>query len=228
MKKVFGMCVVLVGLATILSSCGGVRNYQITSTPIGADVVINREPAGKTPLDYPFNFRQYRTFHVKCVMDGYFPMEYNISPRNFGYIVRGGVLRAEMKKNPAWEETTESKATNVWLRVQVTDKLDEKTVWQKIVDSVTTVYDSLEQLDRESGYIRSNWRVKKYMAPGGKHFVIKTQFIGSIASRNPMVYKFKILSYKVDYNSTEGTPYSRVFKKDAQLVQELDGRLSVK
>ena len=99
-------------------------------------------------------------------------------------------------------------------------------VWQKLVDSVTSRYPSLEMIDNASGYMRSVYAVRKFKNPRSE-FQVRTRFICSISSKDPLVYKLKIESETADVRQ-DWSPYSRVFKEDAQLVEELQSRLGVK
>lgn len=105
--------------------------------------------------------------------------------------------------------------------------MDQSDAWQKIVDSVTGRYSSIEQMDNSSGYIRSVAIARTFKHPVYGEYTIRTQFLGAVSSRNPLVYKMEILSQQ---STSSGTwvPYDRVFKEDAQLLEELQARLGTK
>ena len=144
-------------------------------------------------------------------------------------------------RRAALEVTTTSEAANNWLRVQVEPSLAPDAVWQKLVDSVTGDYSSLEMLDAASGYMRSVYNIRRFGQPGsGAEFVVRTRFICTISSKSPLVYKMKIesewsapqrvggLFAPQQSVQSDWLPYDRVFKPDAQLVEELQSRLGVK
>jgi hypothetical protein len=147
-------------------------------------------------------------------------------------------------RQAALQVTTTSNAANNWLRVQVDPSLVPDVVWQKLVDSVTGCYPSLEMVDATSGYMRSVYNIKKFGNPNpraGGQFIVRTRFICSISSKSPLVYKMKIesewsapvivgggLFAPEQVVQQDWTPYDRVFKDDAQLVEELQSRLGVK
>jgi len=135
---------------------------------------------------------------------------------------------SQAAKNAALQVTTTSDAANNWLRVQVDPSLAPDVVWQKIVDSVTGCYPSLEMIDAASGYMRSVYTIRTFGKPGSAGaFIVRTRFICSISSKTPLVYKLKIES---DWSTPQQdwASYDRVFKQDAQLVEELQNRLGVK
>ena len=95
---------------------------------------------------------------------------------------------------------------------------------------MTTAYDSLEQLDFQSGYIRSVRQLREFRGGTKGDFIIRTQFLGSISSKTPLTYKFKIRSEKryKRASSESWEDYPRVFKNDAELIEELQARLGIK
>jgi hypothetical protein len=160
------------------------------------------------------------------------------SPRIFHSVMRLAFLiclcfglagcASQAAKQAALQETTTSDAANNWLRVQVDPSLAPDIVWQKLVDSVTGCYPSLEMIDAASGYMRSVYNIRKFGRPGsGEEFEVRTRFICSISSKSPLVYKMKIES-EWSTPQQDWAPYDRVFKQDAELVEELQSRLGVK
>jgi hypothetical protein len=149
---------------------------------------------------------------------------------------------SDAARQAALQVTTTSDAANNWLRVQVEPSLAPDVVWQKLVDSVTGCYPSLEMVDATSGYMRSVYNIKRFGQPGsGDQFTVRTRFICSISSKSPLVYKMKIESeWSAPLQVNRGlfapqevvqqdwASYDRVFKPDAQLIEELQSRLGVK
>lgn len=128
--------------------------------------------------------------------------------------------------------TTSSAAANSWLHVQVDPTISPDSAWQKLVDSVTGRYSSLEMMDITSGYMRSVYVAKQFVGPQGR-FAIHTRFIGSISTKTPLTYKIKIESETARV-SEKGKPIEawqpiqRIFTEDEQLVEEIQSRLAVK
>ena len=100
-------------------------------------------------------------------------------------------------------------------------------MWQKLIDSVTDAYPSLEQMDMTSGYLRSIASERAFQGGEGD-FIIRTQLIAAISSRDPLVYKMKVQSETRLADERAWEPHDRVFKKDAQLIEELQSRLGAK
>ena len=205
------------------------RSVLITSTPRSARVTAKDEELGHTPLEYTFDFTdRRRRYAIQFSKTGYFDRTGIVTEASDGVV--SGAFHVTLDENPAWKVTDESEAANKWLRIQVDPVLDVASAWQKIVDSVTTVYDTLEQLDQSSGYIRSASKIQEFPKGPDGPFVVRTQFIGSISSKEPLVYKIKVLSTTRSSNDATGSwqKFDRVFALDAQLVEELQNRLGLK
>lgn len=228
--KSWRSCSFVLGLAIVLAGCsGGGRTTKITSEPSNAFIKVDGQNVGSTPVSFPFDLEKITMYPVSAEKQGFRTV--TVAVRKGDGKIRRGNLHLVLQEDPAWSETTSSEATNRWLRLQVDPAIDAADAWQKIVDSVTTAYDTLEQMDFQSGYIRSVWQSRSF-AGGPKEgpFSIKTQFVGTISSKKPLTYKFRISSRKyLDRESREKwEEYPRVFRINAELVEELQLRLGLK
>lgn len=217
----------LIGLAILLGGCSGVQKVAIVSEPEEAFIKVDGVNVGKTPVNYDFNFKKKVQYKIVASKNGYQDATVKVLKNNAG--IRSGAVNVVLQEDPAFKATAFSEATNTWRRIAIDKNFTVEEIWQRVIDSVTSVYDGLEQLDNSSGYLRS---VKKTRAfgSGNKRFFIRTQFIGSFTGTSPVSYKYKIRSEtKLERASNESwEPYDRVFKNDAELSEELDTRLRVK
>jgi hypothetical protein len=197
----------------------------VTTDPSGAFIAVNGVGAGSAPMNYTFDFSKQPVYEVKASKTGYFDSD--ITLKSDGVGVTNGVLNLALPRDEAYDQTTTTDATNRWLKVEVAGKMDQSDAWQKIVDSVTGRYSSIEQMDASSGYLRSVAIERTFKHPVYGEYSIRTQFIGAVSSRDPLIYKMQILSQQ---STTAGTwvPYDRVFKEDAQLLEELQSRLGTR
>ncbi len=205
------------------------KSATITSRPSQASVKIGNDEIGRTPAEYTFNFaNKTQRYPVSFSKQGYFDSIVMVTETSSQ--LNSGVIDVVLEEDPAWTTTSGSEATNKWLRIPVDPAIGPINAWQKIIDSVTSVYDSLEQLDQTSGYLRSTPRIKEFEKGPEGPFFIRTQFIGSISSADPLTYKIKLLSKRrLKSESDESWKnFERVFWEDAQLVEELLGRLGLK
>ena len=201
----------------------------ITSGPGQARVEIEGVEVGLTPVEVGFDFEDRSRRHVvKLSKPGYFDAAVAVSEQSEG--LQSGVINVVLEENPAWRVTSESEATNRWLRIAIDPRIAYTSAWQRIIDSVTSVYDSLEQLDQQSGYLRSSPQIREFPKGPDGPFLVRTQFIGSISSQEPLTYKIKLVAQtRGKHESSESwAEFDRVFAQDTQLVEELQNRMGIK
>ena len=213
----------LAGLCAGLAGCA-VPETSIVSKPAGATVAINGVNLGATPIHRQFDFKRTPTFTVVASKTGYLNEELILTKESSG--IKDDQLNIVLAEDEAYKVTTMSDAGNNWLRVPVDPSLPPDVVWQKIVDSVTSGYPSLEMIDAVSGYIRSVYSIRRFKGTNGD-IQVRTRFICSISSKTPLVYKMKIES-EMYVPHQNWVPYDRVFKEDAQLIEEIQSRLAAK
>jgi hypothetical protein len=215
------------GLCAGLSGCT-TPTTSIVSQPPGALIAVDGVNVGAAPVQYKFDFRHTPTTVVVASKEGYINEQIVLTADSSA--IHGSELPVVLVEDPAYKATTTCEADNNWLRVQVEPSLAPDVVWQKLVDSVTGRYSSLEMIDSASGYMRSVYILRKFPEKSEELWV-RTRFICSISSKTPLVYKMKIESEQATPASAaqeNWSPYERVFKEDAQLVEEIQGRLGVK
>jgi hypothetical protein len=131
-----------------------------------------------------------------------------------------------LNHDPSWEDTAESQAANTWLRIQIDPQFAPATVWQRMCDSVTTRYPSMEQMDQAAGYIKTLPIAKTYHV-NGVEYTIRTYFVATIASTSPLTYKVEIISER-NAGNDQWVTWPRIFTEDQKLIDELQNRLSAK
>ena len=204
------------------------KDAVINSNPPGANIRVGNDPIGRAPVEYKFNFSDRgRRYLIVATSPGYLDNVIRLDRNSPQF--NSGIVEVAMESDPSWTSTAESEATNTWLRIQVNAGITHAEAWQKVIDSVTSVYDSLEQLDQSSGYLRSTAKIKEFESNEGPIFV-RTQLIGSIASTSPLTYKIKIQSKtrKKSESDQKWVDFDRVFSEDSVLVEELLSRLGLK
>lgn len=214
----------LLALALLGTGCSSSHRLRIVTDPAGGFIQVDGVNVGVAPVEHAFDLDDNRTALVSATLTGFHKEEVTLSRRSPA--MKKKQLRLVLQEDESWRVTTTSEATNNWIRIQIESSLTPDAVWQKVVDSVTGRYTSLEQLDSASGYLRSIPTVRKFRGPRGD-FRIRTRFVCSISSKAPLVYKIRIESDFTD-NLVDWTPFSRVFKDDAALIEELQGRLGIK
>jgi len=215
--------VFLICLCAGLAGCA-VPETSIVSKPAGATVMINGVTAGTTPIHRQFDFKRTPTFNLVASQTGYLNEELILTKESPGF--QDNQLNIVLTEDEAYKATIPSSADNNWLRVQVDASLPPDVAWQKIVDSVTSCYPSLEVIDSASGYMRSVYTPRRFKGPNGD-IQVRTRFICSTSSKAPLTFKMKIES-EMAVPHQNWLPYDRIFKEDAQLIEEIQSRLGVK
>ena len=214
----------LVALAVFGSGCSSAQRGRIFTEPPGGFIQVDDVNVGVAPVDHVFDLKDEQTATVGATLNGFYKEEVRLHEESPS--LKKGQLRIVLQEDESWRVTTTSEATNAWIRIQVESSLTPDVVWQKVVDSVTGRYSSLEQLDAASGYLRSIQTVRKFRGPRGD-YRIRTRFVCSISSKTPLVYKLRIES-EISDTQVDWVPFGRVFKEDAALIEELQGRLGIK
>jgi hypothetical protein len=212
------------GAAVLLAFGCASPQKTIMSEPPGASVTVNGDPAGLTPLKYNFDFSQRIKYDVVVGKDGFLSGEQVVYSDTA--MAQQAVLAFQLAHDPSWEDTAESDLANSWLRIEINPTFARSTVWQRLFDSVTTRYPSMDQMDKDAGYIKTHPISKTYKV-NGEEFTIRTSFVATIATPDPLVYKFEIVSERSAGND-QWVPWHRIFNEDQKLIDELQDRLSAK
>ncbi len=212
-------------LVGMLALPGCQRTVTLMSNPLGARVMVDGDDFGTTPVNYRFDFGEKKSFSVVARKTGYHDLQREITEKTAG--ITEGMVVLELEMDERWSATATTQATNRWLRIPINSEFTQEQMWQRLIDSITGYYLSLEQLDSVSGYVRSAPSEQAFRDAQHDDTVVRTQLVGALASRDPLVYKVKIVA---EQNTPSGRwqPFGRVFKADAELLEELMNRLGPK
>lgn len=221
--------VILLSILTSLTmtGCGTIKPISILSKPGDASIRVNNAQIGTTPTSYPFDFSKQPVYVVSASKPGYVDREMALNREH--PMVKSGNVIIQLQEDEIYQMTVESEAANRWLRVQINPEMNKDQSWQRIVDSVTTVYDSIEQLDPTAGYIRTSPKVRMFNHPTKRNVIVRTYLVGAIASAEPLTYRFQVRSQTRPADAPDHmlVDYGRIFREDAQLIQELQLRLGL-
>ena len=136
-----------------------------------------------------------------------------------------------LEPDRAWEETEVSEVANTWLTVSPArtrspdGSLDEDRVWQKVVSIVSDNFSDLEQVDRESFYLRTAWRVRKFPYTTLRHrLVVKRGVTGELSVKvrlESQIYQGPLSDPSLDQFADHG----RVFQSDKETIDYLNDQL---
>ena len=218
-------CGALCALAACLVGCGSKPPMTINSDPPQAMVSVNGVSLGEAPVQHDFDFNKRKTQTISVSKTGFHDrtLQLNAKSPQIKNNKKNTIL-VSLQPDDAWQATRPSEASNRWLRVQVNPRYKSQEMWQILVDAVTSRYANIDTMDNTSMYLKAIPVVKRFRHPERGEVMIRTQFYGAINSTDPLVYKVKLDS---EYSDRTGqwVPYNRVFKEDADLVEEIQNRL---
>lgn len=216
------VCALMAGVI----GCASRPPMTIETDPPQAMVSVNGQTLGEAPVQHAFSFDKKKNQTVTASKTGFHDRTLQLtadSPQVKNN--KKNTIVVTLPPDDAWTATRPSEAANKWLRVQVNqEKYNPQSMWQIIVDAVTSRYANIDTMDAASMYLKAIPVVKRFRHPDRGEVMIRTQFYGAINTTDPLVYKVKIDSEYSD-RSGQWVPYSRVFKEDADLVEEIQNRL---
>jgi len=144
-----------------------------------------------------------------------------------------GVINVRLEKDDAFAATISDQVANKWLTVAPKStvgedgKIDQDKVWQKLVSVVTDNFSDLEQMDRQSYYLRSAWRVRDY-----DYIVMRNRLVVKLGVGTEFAIKVQLESMYAVKDSSSSTvsdddfkPYDRVLKSDKETIDFLRDQL---
>lgn len=105
-------------------------------------------------------------------------------------------------------------------------KSGKDTGWKLLNQIVLNNFDAIEMSDKETGYLRTSWEVRRF-----EHSAVRTRFIVKEYSSNPLVFKIKLASQHSQEpmaNANAGEHFrewDRVLEKYIGLVSEIQARV---
>lgn len=132
----------------------------------------------------------------------------------------------ELIEDEAYKTSISTDLANVNFTVVVNPKISEDEAWKLISTIVTTEFDVLEVIDKETGYLRTAWQVQSF---NGKS-TIRTRVFVKLGDSNPLKYVIKISSERADgvvsvKDDQEFEEWNRILKKYKNIIEEAQSRL---
>jgi len=133
----------------------------------------------------------------------------------------------EFPEDESFSSSTESDVANRDFVMSTPDGMSEENAWKIVAQIIQTYFDELEQIDRETGYLRTAWVYKRY-----PNRTVRTRVIVKINNREPLKYSLKISSEecsdraKLDSRDDDDfRPWDRVLNKYKEIISEMQARL---
>ncbi|MDP3360226.1 MAG: hypothetical protein Q8S41_12855 [Lutibacter sp.] len=132
----------------------------------------------------------------------------------------------ELIEDEAYKTSISTDLANVNFTVVVNPKITEDEAWKLISTIVTTEFDVLEVVDKETGYLRTAWQVQSF---NGKS-TIRTRVFVKLGDSNPLKYVIKISSERAEglasvKDDQQFEEWNRILKKYQNIIEEAQSRL---
>jgi hypothetical protein len=130
-----------------------------------------------------------------------------------------------LDNDDSWGLTFQSDQANRDFTIEVGTKRTPDEAWKIIAQIVTNQFDVLEVTDKETGYMRTGWNIRK-----ANRWVYRTRMIVKLADSNPLKYTVKLVSeqaYDIEKLSDDEKfePRDRILLQYKDLINELQARL---
>ena len=199
----------------------GKKKIKLTCSQPDAEIYVNDRLAGKGSFEIKVPDEGCTTVEVR--KKGYISIKEDFCNKK-GLSKLPSKYHFSLLKDEAYGSAIDSDIVNRDIKIKAERGKDES--WKKINQIVLNLFDAIEIADKETGYLRTSWVVKRY-----KNSAVRTRFIVKEFSSNPLVYKVKLAS-EHSQNSMAGSnadehfrEWDRVVKKYAGLEDEIQARV---
>jgi hypothetical protein len=133
--------------------------------------------------------------------------------------------RVRLEADDSYAFSLESDQANVNFTIEVNTRRDVDTAWKLISQIVTNSFDVVEVTDKETGYLRTGWNIRRFNTR-----TVRTRVIVKLADFAPLKYTIKLSSEtaRAGANVKDDelfSEWSRVLLQYKDLVNEVQTRL---
>lgn len=199
------------------------RLVTIVTSPDDAEIKVDGKVLGRG--DYDLKISKNQCVEVTIIKDGYVALKQNYCNQD-DYQKLPIRDHLELKEDEAFKTSVSTDIANVNITIPVNSKMDQLEAWKLISSIVTTEFDVLEVIDRETGYLRTAWQVQSFNGES----TIRTRVIVKLGDSSPLKYVIKISSERADgvvsvKDDQEFEQWHRILKKYQYIIEEVQARL---
>lgn len=199
------------------------RLVNINSSPNDTEIIVDGKVVGLG--EYNLKVPKNKCVEVQVNKEGFIGVKKNYC-NSSDYQEPPTRDHIELVEDEAYATSVSTDLANVKFTVVVRDGITELDAWKVLSQIVTTEFDVLEVIDKETGYLRTAWQVQSF---NGKS-TIRTRVIVSLNDSNPLKYAIKISSERADglVSAKEDEKFSewnRILKKYKNIIEEAQTRL---
>lgn len=132
----------------------------------------------------------------------------------------------ELEEDEAFLNSFSTDIANVNFTVVSDGNKSEDESWKLLTSIITTEFDELEVIDKETGYVRTAWQVQQFQGS-----TIRTRVIVKLGDSNPLKYLVKIGSERADGSNISVKDdqkfyeWDRILKRYQNIVEEAQSRM---
>jgi hypothetical protein len=199
----------------------GKKKIKISCSQNDAEIFVNDQLSGKGYVEIKVPDEGCTSVVIKKV--GYIVEKMDFCNKK-NMVKLPSKYHFNLIKDAAYEFTMKSDIINKDLTIPTEYSKDE--AWKLINQIVLNNFDEIEISDKETGYVRTSWVVKRF-----EHSAVRTRFILKQFSSNPLVFKIKLSSEHSQNkmaNSNAGEyfkEWNQVLKQYTSLVNEIQARV---
>ena len=217
--------------ALLVPSAAQAKKFLIDTTPVsGGRVSVNGQFKGIAPIKVEVKLAKGQQAVATAQKDGAVSAWGGTSFDNN----QKGTVMVRLEVDDSLDKTINSDVANTWLSItpkhtmNAEDLADEDKIWQKLISVVSDNFSDLEQMDRDSYYLRTAWRLREFnyvvirnrlvvKLGVGSEFTVKVRLESQLGVKNPQNGNWP---FDDDYELTD-----RVFDVDKETVDFLRDQL---
>lgn len=211
--------------ALLMPGLAHAKKFIIDTEPVAEGrVFINGEYQGVAPVEVNLKLRKDEVVTVTTEKEGcvsYWRTRFDKSWK--------GIVKVRLEVDEAFNATISSDVANTWLtlkpRAGAATEADEDDIWQELVSVVTDNFSDLEQMDRDSYYLRTAWRVREFNHKVVRNRLVVKKGVGSVFTIKVQLESQVALKKKKKVSDDDFKTYERAFSKDKETIDFLRDQL---
>ena len=201
----------------------------IVRAPEGSTIMVNGKSVGTA--EHTIRITKGSSVKLTVSKKGFVPYRVTLSNKDDEVppppviVLEEGSM--QMPEDESWTASSESDIANTDFILSIPEGMSETDAWKIVAQIIQTYFDELEQIDKETGYMRTAWVYKRYA-----NRTVRTRVIVKINNRSPLKYSLKISSEENDDAQTLDSrdddhfrEWERVLNKYKDIISESQARL---
>jgi len=199
------------------------RIVKIVTTPSDAEIKVDGKVVGLG--DYDLKVPENNCVEVIIAKESYLSVKKNYC-NSKDYQEPPIRDHMELAEDEAYRTSISTDLANVNFTIVVNPNIAEGDAWKLLSSIVTTEFDVLEVIDKDTGYMRTAWQVQSFNGES----TIRTRIIVKLGDSNPLKYVMKISSERADgvvsvKEDQDFEEWNRILKKYKNVIEEAQSRL---